>query len=66
MDTQRVKRAMRGRFGGPLRAGYHRAETLKQENPAERRIGFAISQNAGAEPRALDLPVVAQAVDGMR
>ncbi|WP_169744232.1 glycosyltransferase family 2 protein [Knoellia aerolata] len=26
MDTQQVKRVMRGRFGAPLRAGYHHAE----------------------------------------
>jgi transitional endoplasmic reticulum ATPase len=35
-------------------------ETLKQENPGERRIGFAISRNQGGTgtPAPLDLPVV--------
>jgi hypothetical protein len=36
------------------------AETLKQESPGERRIGFAISQNDAGAKRALDLPVVAE------
>ena len=36
------------------------AETLKQENPGERRIGFAISQDAATAKRGLDLPAVAE------
>ncbi len=35
------------------------AETLKQESPGEKRIGFAISQNAEGAKRALDHPVIA-------
>jgi transitional endoplasmic reticulum ATPase len=36
------------------------AETLKQENPAERRIGFAISQNAADAKRGVEVPAMAR------
>lgn len=50
MDTQQVKRAMRGRFGGPLRAVYHYAERIQLS--VMRRVDRAQFGQASAEERA--------------
>ena len=50
MDTQQVKRAMRGRFGGPLRTAYHRAERVQMA--VVRRVDASHFGRATAEERA--------------
>ena len=50
MDTQQVKRAMRGRFGGPLRTAYHRAERVQMA--VVRRVDASHFGRATDEERA--------------
>lgn len=60
MDTQQVKRVMRGRFGGPLRAGYHRAERLQMSlvrRVDESQVGRATEEERAEVARRVTMTV---------